>query len=216
MRERVPLQSHRRYGCILIAAECVLACLCASSTNATTEHHTYLAILPLPTTDPEERHDLASTQPQILAELQARALEVNSTAFERIFDRGEEDLAAECRAAAANGGFFAPWFGVPTPPPTPPPVPEGDRLFGVDQRCTGNGTKMLKRWPGPTGQSLQGCHDQCAQMKNCTHYGHWPAADNFESSGENNCELFDGCTTTTAIHTNYHNFLYKHSRQQAV
>ena len=129
MRERVPLQSHRRYGCILIAAECVLACLCASSTNATTEHHTYLAILPLPTTDPEERHDLASTQPQILAELQARALEVNSTAFERIFDRGEEDLAAECRAAAANGGFFAPWFsptpGGPTPPPpTPPPSPK--------------------------------------------------------------------------------------------
>ena len=85
-------------------------------------------------TDYREEHDLASTQPEVVARLQARLAELMQGVFEA--DPVPNATQAKvCTASVANGMWITPcdWPSLPPvppspgPPPPPPPPLAGDR-----------------------------------------------------------------------------------------
>ena len=58
--------------------------------------------------DPEERHDLAHSQPERAAAMYERMVELDRTVYQP--DRGAPDHEGACRQVVANGGYFGPWL----------------------------------------------------------------------------------------------------------
>ena len=64
--------------------------------------------------DPEERHDVAHANPQLVVQMKATLLRLQSTALSPDRGPGEQngDVAAACAAAERYGGFFGPFHNV--------------------------------------------------------------------------------------------------------